>query len=213
MTENRHLSQRRLVWGSELDQARAAVLAIHGRGQSPEFMQQQADRLTVSGLRFYASSAADSSWYPKPFLEPLENNQPDLSHALEALAAQVAAVEAEGFTRDRIVFWGFSQGACLVSHYILSCPIRYAGLILFTGGYLGPEALPSLDGRPLDGVPALLRSIENDPWVPKIRVEQTATILQDAGCDVDIHIAPGNEHVITDEAMAAAAEMLNGIAS
>ena len=211
MTKNRHLDRPMTTWGSSPGSARAAVLAVHGRGQTPAFMQEQAGRLAASGLRFHAPSAAGDTWYPKPFLEPLENNQPELSHALEALAAHVAALETDGFATDRIVLWGFSQGACLVSHFVLTNPAKYAGLVLHTGGYIGPDPLPVPAGQPLEGVPAVLRSIENDPWVPGPRIEQTASALRAAGARTDLLIAPGHEHIITDEAMAAASRLLNNI--
>jgi predicted esterase len=174
-------------------------------------MQEQSSRLEVSGLRFYAPSAAEDTWYPNPFLEPLSNNQPELSHALEALREYVTGVEADGFTKDRIVLWGFSQGACLLSHFILANPARYAGLVLHTGGYIGPEIMQPPTGRPLNGVPVVMASVERDPWVPKSRVEQTNSALRAAGADVDLLISPGEEHIITDEAMAAANELLNSI--
>jgi phospholipase/carboxylesterase len=211
VTKNRHLDRPMTSWGSSAGTARTAVLAVHGRGQGPAFMQEQATRLAASGVRFYAPSAAGDTWYPKPFLEPLENNQPDLSHALEALAAHLAAVEADGFSPDRIVLWGFSQGACLVSHFVLTRPARYAGLILHTGGYIGPDPLPVPAGQPLEGVPAVLRSIENDPWVPGPRIRQTAAALEAAGATTDLLIAPGHEHIITDEAMTAASRLLNNV--
>ncbi|GAA3687408.1 dienelactone hydrolase family protein [Arthrobacter ginkgonis] len=211
MIKNRHLDRPMTTWGSSAGTARAAVLAVHGRGQGPKFMQEQAGRLAVAGLRFYAPSAAGDTWYPKPFLEPLENNQPDLAHALEALVAHVAVLEADGFSPDRVVLWGFSQGACLVSHFVLTNPAKYAGLILHTGGYIGPDPLQVPPGRPLEGVPAVLRSIENDPWVPGPRIQQTASALEAAGARADLLIAPGHEHIITDEAMSAASGLLNNM--
>jgi predicted esterase len=175
-------------------------------------MQQQAERLDEgSGLRFYAPSAAEDTWYPKPFLQPLEENQPQLSHALEALEAHIASVEGDGFPKDRIVLWGFSQGACLLSHFIMVNPDKYAGLMLLTGGYIGPDPLPALTPGALAGMPAVLRSTEHDPWVPAVRVQETAAALRAAGAAVDVHIGPGEQHTITDEAVEAASGLLNSI--
>lgn len=208
MNRTQQTDRKVINWGSESDHARLAVLAVHGRGQEPAFMQEQSQRLPTSGLRFYAPTAPGKSWYPKPFLEPLEDNQPDLSYSLNKLTACVEDVMADGFAADRIVLWGFSQGACLLSEFVLKNPARYAGLILFTGGYLGPEAICVPAGRPLEGMPTILRSIKSDPWVPSQRVEQTASALEVAGADVDLFIAPGTEHIITDEAMATARRLL-----
>jgi predicted esterase len=199
------------IWGSETGQARTAVIAVHGRGQTPAFMHGQAERLESTGIRFYSPAAPGQTWYPKPFLEALEHNEPHLSHSLDALESLVADVEADGFPRDRIVLWGFSQGACLISHLVLTRPSRYGGLVLLTGGFVGPDIPAARNGRPLEGTPAVLRSIANDPWVPMYRVEQTADALCKAGAAVDLVIAPGNEHIITDEAMTAVDRLLRSI--
>jgi phospholipase/carboxylesterase len=211
MSRNRHLNRPLTTWGSGIDQSRAAVLAVHGRGQNPAWMQQQAERLDDSGLRFYAPSAAEDTWYPKPFLQPLDQNQPELAHALEALETHIASVRADGFAKDRIVLWGFSQGACLLSHFILVNPDNYAGLVLLTGGYIGPDPLPALTASALAGVRAVLRGTEHDPWVPAGRIQETAAALRAAGAAVDVHIAPGDQHVITDEAVDAVNGLLHSI--
>ncbi|MET4538626.1 phospholipase/carboxylesterase [Arthrobacter bambusae] len=213
MTENPHAERPMEVWGSSLDEARVAVLAVHGRGQTPAFMESLAERFKVSRVRYYGPSAAADTWYPKPFLEPIEHNEPALSLALATLSSHIASVLTDGFAPDKVILCGFSQGACLLSHFVLSHPAKYGGLILLTGGYLGPETITPPAGEPLYGVPAVLRSIEQDPWVPKSRVEQTAAALLASGAQVDIRIAPGDEHVITEEAVEAAAKLLNSTAN
>jgi hypothetical protein len=45
-----------------------------------------------------------------------------------------------------------------------------------------------------------------------MRVEQTAAALLEAGAKVDIKIEPGNEHIITEEAVNAAAALLQNTA-
>ncbi|WP_182263070.1 dienelactone hydrolase family protein [Rhodococcus sp. UFZ-B548] len=210
---NPHLDQETTVWGSDSHSARAAVLAVHGRGQTPEFMREQSARLSSSGLRFYAPSAYENSWYPHPFLEPVENNQPALANSIEALRIQLAAIEAEGFSTGRIVLWGFSQGACLLSQLLLTEPAAYAASIIFTGGYLGRDEASVPANEPLKGVPILMRSIESDPWVPRWRVQQTARVLLASGADVDLRIDPGSEHIITEQSMSDASWILDQLPS
>ena len=103
--------------------------------------------------------------------------------------------------------WGFSQGACLLAHWALTRPRPVGGIILFTGGYIGPEDVVA-QAQSLDGVPVVVRSIEHDPFVPPERVTQTVTALRAAGADVDALIVPGDEHIITDEAIDAARKLL-----
>ncbi|GAB3165714.1 dienelactone hydrolase family protein [Amycolatopsis stemonae] len=200
-------------WGLPADEAGLAVLAVHGRGQDPAFMRTTAERLGPVPVRFFAPQAPGTTWYPLSFLEPVERNQPALGRSLRTVAACLDRLAEAGFGRERVVLWGFSQGACLLAHLMLTAPRPVAGLVLFTGGYAGTAAPPVPDTPVLHGVPAVLRSISDDPWVPRHRVEETAVLLRRAGAKVDLRIAPGTEHVITDEACAAAAALLTAVAS
>ncbi|MFJ9779319.1 alpha/beta hydrolase [Amycolatopsis sp. NPDC101161] len=199
-------------WGVPADRAALAVLAVHGRGQNPDFMHATAQRLGTVSARFFAPEAEGNTWYPLSFLEPVERNQPALDRSVRVLEACLDRLAEAGFGGDRVVLWGFSQGACLLSHLVLSAPRPLAGLVLFTGGYLGTTP-PVPDEKALRGVPAVLRSIEDDPWVPRHRVEETAALLRQAGAEVDVRVDPGTEHIITDEACATATELLNAIAA
>lgn len=193
--------------------APVAVLALHGRGGDPADMRATATRFGPVPARFVAPRADGASWYPKPFLEPFEENRAALETALGVVDDQLARLAEQGYGRDRVVLWGFSQGACLAAHHVLArrtAPL--AGLVLFTGGFVGPDPLPPPSAGSLAGTPAVLRSISDDPWVPRRRVEETAALLTGGGAEVDLWIEPGDEHVITDEACGAAGGLLRGIA-
>ncbi|WP_210035503.1 alpha/beta hydrolase [Pseudonocardia parietis] len=196
-------------WGATAGTASLAVLAVHGRGQTPQFMQETAGRFAAAQVRFHAPHASGDSWYPEPFLAPLERNRPALDRSLEVVTGCLDELAGRGFPRDRVVLWGFSQGACLLAHHVLTvAPQRYGGLILFTGGCIGPKPVTAPPAGALDGLDTVVRSIDRDPWVPRYRVEQTAELLERAGASVDLRIDPGNEHVITDEACGAAGALL-----
>ncbi|MFC9980934.1 alpha/beta hydrolase [Gordonia sp. NPDC127522] len=207
---NPHLDGAVFEWGGDGDST-LAVLAVHGRTQTPDFMREQADRLDVSHARFFAPRAWENTWYPKPFLEPIHENQPALGYALDAVDARIDDLLAHGFQTDRVVLWGFSQGACLLAHHCLTRPRPIGGLILYTGGFIGPGRVDPIP-RSLTGVPTVMRSIENDPFVPAHRVRETADALRVAGSDVDVLVAPGDEHIITEEAIDAGRTLLARLA-
>jgi len=207
--DNPHLRHALEPWGAGGPAARIAVLAVHGRDQDPGFMKDLSGRFSCSRVRFYGARADSRSWYPRPFMEPIPDNQPRLDYAMVAIAAAIATIGNEGFEPGQIVLWGFSQGSCLLSHFIVKHQPRMAGAILFTGGYIGPGPLAVPRGRPLAGVPVIVRSIEDDPFVPRGRVEDTAELLRSAGALVDAAIAPGSEHIITAEATDAGAALLD----
>lgn len=196
------------VWGAPVASAHLAVLAVHGRGQSPDFMRALFARGDFGGVRFFAPAAHDSSWYPHPFLGDIESNEPARTTSLGQLLTAIDAIRAQGFSDDRIVLAGFSQGACLVSELLLHEPRTYAAAIILTGGYLGPVTRDPLPGEPLQGMPVLLRSVEGDPWVPPLRVREMADILGAAGATVDLRIEPGSEHIVSDASVADMTDLL-----
>ncbi|HET6709207.1 alpha/beta hydrolase, partial [Amycolatopsis sp.] len=110
---NPQLGQRVLTWGAA--EAPVVVLAVHGRGQEPEFMRELATRFGPLPARFVAPAAAGGSWYPLPFLQPLSGNQPHLDESLAAIEARIEALPDAG----NLVLFGFSQGACLLAHLLL----------------------------------------------------------------------------------------------
>jgi phospholipase/carboxylesterase len=98
-----------------------------------------------------------------------------------------------------------------VSHLVLTEPRQYGGVIVLTGGFIGPDPIkPTAAGSP-DGVPVILRSIEENGWVPSHRVKESAALFEGAGAQVDLLIEPGTEHIVTAESCVAAARLLSAI--
>lgn len=202
-----------LEWGASSREAKVAVLAIHGRGQTPESMKEFSTSLSTPNARFFAPSAENASWYPHPFLEPLEKNQPELDRSLALIPQFLSVIASAGYSPEKTVLWGFSQGACLLAHYLAMRHFKCGAAILLTGGYIGPNPLPEFRGLPLVDIPILMRTVAEDPWVPQWRVEETAENFSQRGAKVDLKVAPGAEHIITKEAFAAASELINSVAA
>lgn len=137
--QNPHASTPVLHAGVPLAEARGAVVLLHGRGGSAQDILSLSSPLHREGLAYLAPQAAGSTWYPTSFMAPREANEPFVTSALAKVESVVAEMEAAGISRDRIVIAGFSQGACLTTEFVASHPARYAGLIAFTGGLIGPR--------------------------------------------------------------------------
>ncbi|MBE8525142.1 phospholipase [Amycolatopsis sp. H6(2020)] len=206
-----HLGQRVLTWGPA--KAPVVVLAVHGRGQEPEVMRELTARFGPLPARYVAPAAAGGSWYPLPFLQPIAGNQPHLDEALATIETCIDTLLDAGTAAGDLVLLGFSQGACLLAHLVLTRPRLLGAAVLLTGGFIGPDPIKPLHTGELDGMPVLLRSIEDDPWVPAHRVEETGRLFEAAGARLDLAIAPGNEHVVTDEACSAAAGLIRRLGS
>ncbi len=190
--------------GEPLEAADGAVILIHGRGGSAEdiLSLHTVIRPDLPGRRlaWLAPEANGRTWYPNSFLASRADNEPYLSSALNRIASVIAEVEAAGIPKDRIVLGGFSQGACLSSEFLASHPARFAGLLVLTGGLVGPLGTPVTEGaRVLDGMPALVVSGDPDPHIPWQRVEETAAVLARMGANVTLRRYPGRPHTVASE--------------
>ena len=196
---NPHGNQPVHYLGAPLAEAKGAVVLLHGRGGSAEDILSLAEPLYREGLAYLAPQAAGHTWYPNSFLAPREANEPYLSSALEKVGAVVSEIEAAGIPRDRILIAGFSQGACLASEFVASNPARYAGLIAFTGGLVGPPEADLRHEGFLAGTPALFLSGDPDPHVPWQRVQASAAEFERMGAIVVARRYPGRPHTISAE--------------
>ena len=112
-----HGGTRTEIYGVPMEEARVAVILLHGRGASPEDILYIAHEVDPGGVAFLAPEAAGETWYPQSFLSPLEANQPYLDSALRRVAGLVNEIGEAGIPFERMVLAGFSQGACLGLEY------------------------------------------------------------------------------------------------
>ncbi len=209
MNDNPHLNQPVSHAGRPLAEARGAMILIHGRGATAESILDLASFLPHPELAYLAPQAADYTWYPYSFLAPMPQNEPYLTSALETVGRVVAEVEAAGIPAERILLGGFSQGACLASEYAARNARRYGGLLLFSGGVIGPDGTPRNYGGSLDGTPVFLGCSDIDPHIPLARVEETAEVFERLGAAVDKRIYPRMGHTINQDEIDAAAALLS----
>lgn len=183
--------------GSPAARARAAMVLVHGRGHSPQRILELVPELDVPDYRYAAPAAEDGSWYPNGFMDPVESNEPRLSSGLEAIGSVLSQLEGEGFSVERTILLGFSQGACLVLEYALRNPGFYGGIVGLTGGMI-TDAPPQGHSRVLEGSPVFLGCSDNDPFIPRDRVYESADMFRQLGARVTTLMYPGSEHVISD---------------
>lgn len=196
---NPHAAGDLLHAGASLEAATGAVILLHGRGGSAADILSLASPLECPGIAYLAAQAAGNTWYPQSFLTPREQNEPWLSSALDRVEQVVHSLEGAGMARAQIVLCGFSQGACLATEFVASHPARYAGVIGFTGGLVGPMGSDLRHTGDLEGTPVLLSSGDPDLHVPWVRVQQTADELARMGAQVTARRYPGRPHTVSAE--------------
>lgn len=212
MTTTRlHRGQGLAHAGQPLDQARAALLLLHGRGATATGIVLLAEELYHPAYAYLAPQAANNTWYPYTFLAPLQQNEPWLSAALAQVGEVVAEVEAAGIPAERIVLGGFSQGACLASEFMARNARRYGGLLAFSGGLIGPPGTPRAYAGSLDGTPVFLGCSDVDAHIPKERVEETAAVLAGLGAQVTMRLYPGMGHTINADEIKQARALLRTV--
>ena len=205
---NPHRGQPIARRGKPLQESRAVMVMMHGRGRDTDDILAVAERIGDPHVAYLAPAASDHTWYPYPFLEPIEKNEPYLSYALEVYDELIAGLVAEGIDRRRIVLAGFSQGACLTAEYTIRHAARYGGIVLFTGGLIGPPGMRWPYGGSFDGTPILLSGSDADSWVPVWRVRESAAAFRALGAHVTEQFYPGDSHEVTDAEVAAARVIL-----
>ena len=203
-----HGSQPVVHHGAPLGSAPVLVM-LHGRGAGPKNILDLVPRLGLGNLTFLAPAAAGNTWYPFSFLTEVEKNQPFLDSALRRVAAVVDAAIAAGVPTSRIAVLGFSQGACLACEFAFRNPRRYGGIIALTGGLIGPPGTTWPASGSFDGTPVFLGNSDADPHVPKSRSDETAAVLSAMNATVDLRIYPGMPHIVNDDEINAARELLS----
>lgn len=194
--------------GAPLQNATGALILLHGRGGAAQDMLDLGVALAGEHIALLAPQAPLHTWYPQSFLAPRQQNQPYLSAALQQVEHAIALARIAGLTPPQIALCGFSQGACLAAELVGRHPQRYAALLAFTGGLIGPLDEPILLTGDLAGTPVLLSSGDPDPHVPWQRVQQSADLLAGIGANVTVQRYPGRPHTILPQEIQQAKKLL-----
>ncbi|MEO6287888.1 MAG: dienelactone hydrolase family protein [Dyadobacter sp.] len=185
--------------GKPVNEAKKAIVMLHGRGASAEDIISLKKVLNIDKMAIYAPQATNHSWYPYSFMAPAAQNQPALDSALQLVNEVVKEIEASGITSENIYFAGFSQGACLTLEYTSRHAKRYGGIIALTGGLVGQELAEENYSRDFAGTPVFISTGDPDPHVPVSRVKESIAILERMNASVTYAIYPGRPHTISGE--------------
>ena len=195
-----HAGQPILRAGAAPDAARAAMIMIHGRNAAPANILDLVPVLDRPEFLYVAPAAAGGTWYPLSFMAPREKNEPGISSGLAVIESLVSDLTTV-FAPQQIMLLGFSQGACLTSEFSIRHPRRYGGVMVLSGGLIGPPGT-SWDTvtTSLDGTPVFLGCSDVDSHIPAERVLESEAVFRRLGAAVTRKLYPGMGHtVIGDE--------------
>lgn len=210
-TRGPHQGQPNQMRGDH-ESPKAAMILLHGRGDSGAGILGLVDHLERPGWAFIAPQAAGNTWYPNRFIAPVSANEPWLSSALLAVHDTLEAAQAAGVPLERTILLGFSQGACLALEYAARNGARYGGVVGLSGGLIGAALEPSRYPKSLSGTPVFMGCSDVDFHIPKVRVEESAALLGNIGARVDARIYPNLGHTINDDELDAVRNLMRNIA-
>jgi len=185
--------------GTPIDQARGVVIMLHGRGATAEDILTLSDHLHVDRCTLLAPQATNYTWYPYSFMAPVSQNEPWLTSALDNLTEIVREVNQAGIKDEKIIFAGFSQGACLTLEYITRHARRWGGAVAFTGGLIGEKIYYENYQGDFAGTPVFIGTSDPDPHVPVSRVEESARVIKGMNAHITTKIYPALGHTIASD--------------
>jgi predicted esterase len=144
-------------------------------------------------------------------LADFEMNEPGLSSGLARLGDVVSNLERTGFSTERILFLGFSQGACLAAEFAVRNAARYGGLVVLSGGLIGPPGTTWQTEGDFSGMPVFLGCSDADAHIPVDRFKESAQVFRRMGASVTDRLYPGMGHLINEDELAFARGMLEDL--
>lgn len=206
-----HAGQPVTTLGAPLGEGRGVVIMVHGRGAGPDNILDLVPSFELEDLTYLAPAAANRTWYPYSFMSPVEQNEPFLSSALARLGFLIGEVEAAGVPANRIVLLGFSQGACLSGEFAYRHARRFGGVVMFSGGLIGPAGTRWDSQRSFEGTPIFLGCSDRDAHIPRARVDESAEVFAGMQANVTKRIYEGMGHLVCQDEVDFAKQLLTAL--
>ncbi len=194
-----HAGQPVEIIGRPLGAGRAAMVMVHGRDAGPSNILELAARFGHPDFTYVAPAAANNTWYRYSFMAEKERNEPGLSSGIAVIDRLVEDVVGSGVPKDHTILLGFSQGACLTAEYAVRHAERFAGVIVYSGGLIGPPGTAWRYGGSFAETPVFLGCSDVDSHVPLERVEESAAVFERMGAAVTKRIYHSMGHLVNDD--------------
>lgn len=206
-----HQGQPVRTAGRPLDQARAAMVMVHGRGATANSILTLAAELNHPDFAYLAPQASGNTWYPNSFLAPIPNNEPGISSGMQAIQDILDRIEQAGIPAERTMLLGFSQGACLSLEFAARHARRYGGIACLSGGLIGPDGTPRDYPGSLDRTPVFLGCSDVDFHIPAERVEFSGEAMRDLNGEVTVRLYRGMGHTVNEDEIAQVQTIMDGL--
>jgi len=190
------------------------VVLLHGYGADANDLLGLADPLGhhLPGTVFLAPNAPVRNamnplgyqWFPIPWIDGSSEEDAliDMEQAVADLNAWLdRALVRESIPADKLIMFGFSQGAMMALHVVPRRPDRVAGIVAVSGRLLVPERLAA---EAVSRPPVLLAHGDRDEVVPPQSMGEARAALLEAGFEVHAHVMRGSAHGIAPDGLGVA---------
>lgn len=206
-----HAGQPVVTAGVPLGESDTVLLMIHGRNAAPQNILDLAEQLDHPDFSYVAPAAAGNTWYPYSFMAVKDQNEPGLSSGLWVMDHLLRSLIDRGIRKENVILLGFSQGACLTAEFAARHAGRFAGVIVYSGGLIGPPGTQwEYDGS-FEGTPVFLGCSDVDSHVPQTRVDESAAVFERMGAQVTKRIYPSMGHLVNDDEIAFTRELMSEV--
>ena len=206
-----HAGQPLIRAGLALEEAGRAVVMIHGRNASPRNILDLMPRLDRPEFAYLAPAAANRTWYPFSFLVERHKNEPvlDLGDRPIEPGGQ-RSYRSRNIDRSHCAS-GLFTGCMSCSGVRLSSsgPLRRHRAVQRRADWTTWHDLNCSDR--FAGTPIFLGCSDVDAHVPQFRVDESADVFTRMGAEVFERIYPGMGHVVSDDEIAGAQSVLDGV--
>ena len=206
-----HAGQPTVQAGAALGKGRGVMIMVHGRNSGPRNILDLVATLDRPDWTYLAPAGANGTWYPFGFMADIAKNEPHLTSALSFLDRIVTDVIGHGIAKHRIVLLGFSQGACLSAEFAIRHSGRYGGIVVLSGGLIGPPGTTWHGDGSFDATPVFLGCSDIDAHIPKERVDESAAVFRRMGAEVTECIYPAMGHLINEDEIAFARAIVDRV--
>ena len=203
-----HSFDHTVFGGTPLQKAQRALIMVHGRGDTTQKMQNLAKEVADERYHLVFPKATNKTWYPKGFMAATQENQPWLDATMDYLAKALHYIKEGGISDENIFFLGFSQGACVALEFPTRNATQYGGVMVLSGGLIGPEIDLSKYTGDYQGTPVFMGCSDIDHHIPLQRLNDSADVLMGMNAHVDLRIYPGMGHMINEDEIATVKKIL-----
>jgi len=210
MTRELHFKRRPPVSG----ETKSVVVLLHGYGADGDDLLGLADPLGphMPDTAFIAPDAPQDcagapmgfQWFPIPWIDGSTDEEASEAalKAVQDLDAFITRIlEQEGVSPERMVVFGFSQGAMLALRTLPLRDVAIAGIVACSGRLLDPESFAE---TVLSKPPVLLIHGDQDEMVAPGHFNEAGDALEKAGFETYGHVMEGTGHVISPDGLSVA---------